>query len=151
MVRLALDLGIFKIVAAHTGPVDVETIVNEVGVADETLLRRVLRTLDAMNAINAIGEDSYEATKFTGAFNTQKGIAGQKFSWVELAKVIDGTFLTENCMTGLNSLHPHGTRFLIFLPNEAIEILRMRWIRPYRWHLAQEATFSDFCRSVRES
>ena len=80
MVRLGLDLGIFKIVAAHTGPMDVESIINEVGIADETLLRRVLRTLDAMNAINAVGEDSYEATNYTRAFNTQKGISGQRFS-----------------------------------------------------------------------
>ena len=80
MIRLALDLGIFDIITAHTGPVDVETIVNEVGVADETLLRRILRTLDAMNAIGAIREDGYEATNYTRAFTTQKGIAGQRFS-----------------------------------------------------------------------
>ncbi|CAD6572696.1 MAG: hypothetical protein ASARMPREDX12_005376 [Alectoria sarmentosa] len=81
MIRLALDLGIFDIITAHTGPVDVETIVNEVGVADETLLRRILRTLDAMNAIGAVGEDGYEATNYTRAFTTQKGIAGQRFSF----------------------------------------------------------------------
>ena len=79
MTRLGLDLGIFKILVEKKAPMTSEALAKEIGVVDETLLRRILRTLGAMNAIGEVGTDTYEATSFSKAFTTEKGIAGQKF------------------------------------------------------------------------
>ena len=80
LVRLALDLGIFKILVEKNSPVDVKALVEEVGKADETLLRRILRAMSAMNAIGEAGKDKYIATHFTRAMTTPKGISGVTFS-----------------------------------------------------------------------
>lgn len=80
MTRLGLDLGIFKILAGSKDPMTIEVLAKEIGVCDETLLQRICRTLGAMSAIGQVGTDTYEATNFTRAFTTEKGIAGQKFS-----------------------------------------------------------------------
>lgn len=80
MIRLGLDLGIFEILAGSKAAMNVEALAKEIGVADETLLGRILRTLGAMNAVGEVGTDTYEATNFTRAFTTEKGIAGQKLS-----------------------------------------------------------------------
>ena len=80
MVRLGLDLGIFKILVQKNAPLSVEALAKEIGIIDETLLRRILRTLAAMNAIGEAETDTYVATNFSRAFTTEKGIAGQKFS-----------------------------------------------------------------------
>ena len=80
MIRLGLDLGIFKILAKSHGPMTVDALGKEIKICDETLLRRICRTLGAMSAIGEVGTDTYEATNFTYAFDTEKGIAGQKFS-----------------------------------------------------------------------
>lgn len=80
MLRLAFDLGIFKIVGESKEPVTVDAMAKEIGKCDETLLRRICRTLGAMNALEEVGKDTYEASNITKAFTTEKGIAGQKFS-----------------------------------------------------------------------
>ena len=80
LVRLALDLGIFEILVEEKGPVDVKTLIEKVGKADGTLLRRILRALSAMNAIGEAGDDKYVATHFTRAIMTPKGISGVTFS-----------------------------------------------------------------------
>ncbi|MCJ1250148.1 hypothetical protein MMC30_007374 [Trapelia coarctata] len=81
MVRLGLDLDIFKTLVQKNAPLSVEALAKEIGVVDETLLVRILRTLGAMNAIGEVGRDTYEATNFSRAFTTEKGIAGQKFAF----------------------------------------------------------------------
>ena len=80
MVRLGLDLGIFKILVQKNAPMSVEDLAKEIGCVDETLLRRILRTLGAMNAVGEVGTDIYEPTNFSRAFTTEKGISGQSFS-----------------------------------------------------------------------
>ena len=80
MVRLGLDLGIFKILVQKNAPMSVKALAQDIGSVDETLLRRILRTLGAMNAIGEVGTDIYEATNFSRAFTTEKGVSGQAFS-----------------------------------------------------------------------
>ena len=80
LLRLGLELGIFDILAKSTGSLDVARLAKETGVADQTLLSRILRALGSMNAVGEVGIDTYMATNFTRAFTSLKGICGAKFS-----------------------------------------------------------------------
>lgn len=77
-IRLAVDLGIFKILANSPASKSIEQLAEETG-ADATLLGRILRCLASIDAVAEAGPENYTATKISMAFTTAKGISGAGF------------------------------------------------------------------------
>ena len=80
-IRLAVDLGIFKILAESQNPKDIKQLSEETK-ADATLLGRILRCLASIDAVAEAGSEKYAATKISRAFTTEKGVSGARFLYV---------------------------------------------------------------------
>ena len=95
-IRLAVDLGLFKILADSEEAKSVQQLADATG-ADATLLGRILRCLASIDAIAEAGHETYAATKISRAFTTPKGISGAGFLYVPPGKsfrnpLLDATF-----------------------------------------------------------
>lgn len=77
-IRLAVDLGIFKILADSQGPKSIQQLAGATG-ADATLLGRIVRLLASIDAVAEAGPETYVATKISRAFTAAKGISGAGF------------------------------------------------------------------------
>ncbi|KAK4907421.1 hypothetical protein LTR49_023567 [Elasticomyces elasticus] len=80
ILRLGLDLGIYKLLAENKRALDSRTIAMQTG-ANLVLVERVMRNLAGLGHVEERGENAFAANKFTRAFNSDKGITGLKFSY----------------------------------------------------------------------
>ena len=94
-IRLAVDLGLFKILADSQEPKSIQQLADAIG-ADATLLGRILRCLASIDAIAEAGHEMYAATKISRAFTTPKGISGAGFLYVPPSKSFRNPLLDAN-------------------------------------------------------
>ena len=80
-IRLAVDLGLFKVLADSQEPKSIQQLAEATG-ADATLLGRILRCLASIDAVAEAGRGMYTASKISRAFTTPKGISGAGFLYV---------------------------------------------------------------------
>ena len=71
-IRLAVDLGLFNLLATSHEPMCIQRLAEETQ-ADATLLGRILRCLASIDAVAEAGPEIYTATKISRAFDTTKG------------------------------------------------------------------------------
>lgn len=90
-IRLAVDLGIFKILADSQGPKSIQQLAGATG-ADATLLGRIVRLLASIDAVAEAGPETYVATKISRAFTAAKGISGAGFLYVPAVALSSPTF-----------------------------------------------------------
>ena len=82
LLRLALDLNLYEILTKTQGAsIHIATLAKETNV-DPTPLQRILRSLNAMDAVEQVGTDLFKPTEFSKAFTTPKGVCGAKFACV---------------------------------------------------------------------
>ncbi|ROV95171.1 hypothetical protein VMCG_08553 [Cytospora schulzeri] len=75
--RIAVDLGLFKYVVAHDGPVTSEELASLSG-GEELLIIRILRPLASVGFIDEVGERTWQATPVTEAMATEEIAAGHR-------------------------------------------------------------------------
>ena len=105
VIRLAVDLGIFKILAEIKAPTSIQQLVEGTG-ADATLLGRILRSLASIDAVAEAGPEMYAATKISRAFTTPKGISGAGFLYVHALTFLRPTI--DPKIAALTALYPVG-------------------------------------------
>jgi len=77
MIRIAIELNIFKLLIKNDGPMSTRELAQATG-ADYTLLGRILRCLAASNILEEVDVEAYLPTKVATAFATEKGRANSK-------------------------------------------------------------------------
>ncbi|KUI54615.1 Demethylsterigmatocystin 6-O-methyltransferase [Cytospora mali] len=75
--RIAVDLGLFKHIVDHDGPVTSEELASMSG-GEELLIIRILRPLASMGFVDEVGERTWQATPTTEAMATEEISAGHR-------------------------------------------------------------------------
>ncbi|KAI0157909.1 putative O-methyltransferase [Hypoxylon sp. FL1284] len=75
--RVAVDLGLFKYILHHDGPVTSQELAAQSG-GEELLIIRILRPLAAMRFVKEVGERTWEATPITKAMTIEGIAAGHR-------------------------------------------------------------------------
>ncbi|MCJ1396940.1 hypothetical protein MMC11_000132 [Xylographa trunciseda] len=78
-IKVAIDLGIFKILTAAHGPKSVEELAKETK-ADPVLMGRIMRSLASLLAVDTVGPELYASNKVSETFTVPKFAAGVKMS-----------------------------------------------------------------------
>ncbi|CAD6586248.1 MAG: hypothetical protein ASARMPRED_002481 [Alectoria sarmentosa] len=132
--RIAVELGVFKVLADGQAPKSIQQLAEKTG-ADVTLLGRILRYLASIDAVAEAGPEIYLATKISRAFTTAKGISGVGFfvdclmpSWANLPAILADS----DYQNPVDNLH---TGFQVGLRTN---------IHIFEWFATHPKIFSDF-------
>ncbi|KAL9561359.1 hypothetical protein ACKAV7_014714 [Fusarium commune] len=78
--RISIDLGLFRLIKGHYGPVSTETLAKLSG-GEELLIFRLLRLLAAVGFVHEVAENSWSATALTHAMASDTIAAGHRMIW----------------------------------------------------------------------
>ncbi|KAI1386128.1 O-methyl transferase B [Hypoxylon trugodes] len=97
MIKIGLDLGIFKILASAAGAKTVEDIAKDTR-ADPQLIKRIMRYYNTVNVAREVGPQQYEATNITRNLTEEVCVTAMKHYYELVAKQYQATprFLKEN-------------------------------------------------------
>ncbi|KAI1097619.1 O-methyl transferase B [Jackrogersella minutella] len=97
MIKVGLDLGIFKILAGADGAKTADEIARDAG-ADPQLIKRIMRYYNTINVAREVGPHRYEATNITRNLTEEVCVAAMGHYYDLVAKQYQATpnFLKEN-------------------------------------------------------
>ncbi|GAB1314336.1 hypothetical protein MFIFM68171_04546 [Madurella fahalii] len=97
MIKVGLDLGIFKVLAGTSGAKTAEEVAKETG-ADPALMKRILRYYNTINVAREVGPHRYEATNVTRNLTEEVCVAAMRHYYDLVSKQYQATaeFLKQN-------------------------------------------------------